>query len=297
MLFIILLVISTMAVAGGAAFFSVYGLAQVFAGAFVSVAFMGASLEIGKLMAASFLYRLWDKTGLLLRSVLIAIIVILMGITSMGVSGYLTSAYQLDTVGLRATDERLEANLRERDLLEARKKEMDQQIKANTEDNYVTAAQKLMESFKPEYNSIDTRLKTVQEEITELQTSKITTETKVGPIIFISKVLGTETDDAIFWLVVLLVLVFDPLAVALTIACNIAIKDRLARKEAPTLQPVATSAPLLDPEAESVEVMGRTVSESDTVEPASIVEFTVDSIEEDSPNSVIQSLRRNASSN
>lgn len=278
MLFIFMLVISTMAIAGSAAFFSVYGLAQVFSGAFLSVIVMGASLEAGKLVAASFLYRCWDKTSLFLRTYLMVAILVLMGITSMGISGYLTSAYQIDTISLRDMDEKLTAYKEEREQLQNRKREMDEQIRTNTEANYVSAAQRLMESFKPEYQKIDAKLATLQTDIASLQTEKITTESKVGPIIFISRVLKAETDDAIFWLVILLVTVFDPLAVALTIATNIAIRARIEERKlaSPMGQPQAASQPeFFDATVDSIEVSAPTETNE--------MEVTVDAIEEAEP--------------
>lgn len=243
MFFIVVLVITALALAGSAAYFSVYGLAQVFAGAFWSVIFMGASLEAGKLVASSFLYRFWDKISVLLRAYLLTAIIVLMGITSMGVAGYLTAAYQVDTVGLRDQTSQLEAYQTELDRLVKRKAEMDTQVAAMPPE-FVSGRQKLIKSFKAESDAIGPRITFLQAEIAPLNTAKITKEAKVGPIIFISKVLGKETDDAIFWLVIVLVSVFDPLAVALTIAANAAIKDRADNKKivesvAP-LEPVGT---------------------------------------------------------
>lgn len=223
--FIIVLVLSTLLIAASAAFFSVYGLAQVFTGAFVSVIIMGVALESGKLVAASFLYRYWDKISKVLKAYLVIAVLVLMGITSMGISGYLTAAYQTDTVGLRDSALSLETSTTELNTLLARKAEMDKQV-SQLPPEYVAARQKLMREFKSEYDRINPRIETLRAEVAELQKHKITSEAKVGPIVFISKVLGSETDDAIFWLVVLIVCVFDPLAVALTIATNIAIADR-----------------------------------------------------------------------
>ncbi len=238
--FIIVLVAAALLIAAAAAFFSVYGLAQVFAGAFVSVIIMGVALEVGKLVAASFLYRYWDNISKLLKAYLMAAVLVLMGITSMGISGYLTAAYQTDTVGLRDADAKLTSYTEELDGLVARKADMDKQISQLPTD-YVAARQKLMNSFKSEYERINPRIEFLRAEIEPLRQQKIATEAKVGPIVFISKVIGSETDDAIFWLIVLIVIVFDPLAVALTIAANIAIADRKKKAAAAAPETVASS--------------------------------------------------------
>lgn len=245
--FIIVLVAAALLIASAAAFFSVYGLAQVFAGAFLSVVIMGIALEVGKLVAASFLYRYWNKISKALKVYLMTAVAVLMCITSMGISGYLTAAYQTDTVGLRASSTKLEADSQELERLLARKADMDKQISQLPAD-YVAARQKLMKSFDAEYKTMNPRIAELQTSVATLQEHKIATEAKVGPIVFISKVLGSETDDAIFWLIVLIVIVFDPLAVALTIAANIAIADRKGQKAIATPEPVEDS-----PEVTSVD--------------------------------------------
>lgn len=241
--FIIVLVAAAMLIASAAAFFSVYGLAQVFAGAFFSVIVMGVALEAGKLVAASFLYRYWNKISKALKVYLMVAVLVLMSITSMGISGYLTAAYQTDTVGLRDSDAKLKSESAELDRLLARKADMDKQV-SQLPPEYVAARQKLMKSFKSEYDTMTPRIAELQTDVAKLQEHKIATEAKVGPIVFISKVLGSETDDAIFWLIVLIVIVFDPLAVALTIAANIAIADHKKQKQEPVIDA---------PEAKSVD--------------------------------------------
>ena len=107
MIFRILLVIVTLAIASAAAYFSVYGLAQLFSGAMWSVVIMGSSIEAGKLVAASFLYRYWTKIGLALKSFLLASVAIVMIVTSVGIFGFLTSAYQKDTLPLQEMEQRI----------------------------------------------------------------------------------------------------------------------------------------------------------------------------------------------
>ena len=242
--FIVVLVFAALLIAGAAAFFSVYGLAQVFAGAFISVVIMGVALEVGKLVAASFLYRYWTKISAALKAYLMVAVLVLMGITSMGISGYLTAAYQTDTVGLRDASSKLTSYTEELDRLLARKADMDRQISQLPAD-YVAVRQKLMKSFESEYATMNPRIEFLQGEKSKLQEQQIATEAKVGPIVFISRVLGSETDDAIFWLVILIVCVFDPLAVALTIAANIAIAERKSQKaQLITAEPMAVATPV-----------------------------------------------------
>ena len=86
-------------VAGSAAFFSVFGLSKLFSGAAFSVIIMAGSLEFAKLLGASFLYRFWDKINTLLKIYLTTGVITLVGITSAGIFGYLSNAYQGATIG------------------------------------------------------------------------------------------------------------------------------------------------------------------------------------------------------
>ena len=98
---------SAFLVAFNAAFFSVYGLSKLFAGAATSVIFMAGSLEFSKLVAASFLFRYWKRTSGLLKTYLTIGVVVLVFITSAGIFGYLSNAYQGATVGFQKESTKL----------------------------------------------------------------------------------------------------------------------------------------------------------------------------------------------
>jgi hypothetical protein len=239
--FIIVLIVSALLLAGSAAFFSVYGLGQVFSGAFLSVVIMGSALELGKLVASSFLYRFWDKISIALKTYMLAAVISLMLITSLGISGYLTSAYQTDTVTLRQQTTQLTFDKEELARLDARKVEIDKQI-ADMPPKSTNAKQRLIKTFKDESDKLMKRRDDLQAEITKFNSTTIAGEAQVGPVIFISKVLNTSTDNAVFYLMLLLVLVFDPLAVALTLAVNIALKHHQENK--PTVVPSNQPLPI-----------------------------------------------------
>ena len=99
-LFIFLLAFSALFIAGNAAFFSITGLSHLFAGAFWSVVVMASSLELGKLVAASFLHRYWSALSKWIKIYLVTGCVTLVIITSIGIFGYLSKAYQGATVDL-----------------------------------------------------------------------------------------------------------------------------------------------------------------------------------------------------
>ena len=92
-MFTLMLALSALLVAGCAAYFSVLGIATLFSGHFWSVVIMAGSLELGKLVSTSFLYRYWKKTVWFLKIYMIVAVLVLMGITSLGIYGYLSSGY------------------------------------------------------------------------------------------------------------------------------------------------------------------------------------------------------------
>jgi hypothetical protein len=90
-----------------AACFSVYGIASLFAGAAISVIIMGSSLEIGKLVGVTFLYRYWSKTKTYLKIYLSLAVILLMVITSLGIFGYLSAAYQKSSIEFGVIQEKI----------------------------------------------------------------------------------------------------------------------------------------------------------------------------------------------
>lgn len=121
--FIILLILVTLSIAGSAAFFSVYGLAQIFTGSFWPVVVMAGSLEAGKLIAASFCYRYWQKITFFLKTYLVTAIFVLMLITSAGIFGFLSSAYQQNILPLAEMERKVELLVQKVDGLEELKTE------------------------------------------------------------------------------------------------------------------------------------------------------------------------------
>lgn len=236
MFFILLLALSAFSVAASAAFFSVYGLAQVFAASFIPVVIMGTSLEAGKLIAASFLYRYWKVSPKFLKAYLIAATLGLMIITSGGIFGFLTAAYQKDTIDLKQQQELIVLYEDQKTSYQNRLRGINQQIETVPE-SYVSKRMELIDTFESEKNDILMNIQDLDSKLIELKGNILTTEAKIGPIIYVAEVLEEDPDDAIFWFVLLLVCVFDPLAVSLTIATNIALNDRKNKKMVVTVQP------------------------------------------------------------
>ena len=230
MIFITILILVTIAIASAAAYFSVYGLAQLFTGAVISVIIMGASIEAGKLVAASFLYRYWTKIGLALKTYLLSAIFVLMIITSMGIFGFLTAAYQKDTLPIAEIAQKIELLEHERSELIERRDRIDSQVE-KVSANMVRSKERLAKSFQAERTAIETRLGEVTPELQKLKTDQINVKAKVGPIMLVAEVMGQDPTKAVFWFILILISVFDPLAVALTLAVNIALRIRKEEKE------------------------------------------------------------------
>lgn len=236
----ILLMLTSLVIAGVAGWFSVYGLAHIYQGAFISVLLMGGALEIGKLVATSFLYRYWSYTTWLLKTYLIIAILGLMLITSSGIFGYLSNAYQQDAVGIKDVTSRIELIDREYEELSKRELAIDAEVNA-VDPKYVTARLKLMTQYKPEKDKITERRNAIRSEKLELSSKQLEVEAHTGPIIYIAKAMDKDVDTAVMWLSLLIIAVFDPLAVALTIAANAVfirnreLKDAAKPPEEPTV--------------------------------------------------------------
>lgn len=252
--FIILLLISTLSIAGSAAFFSIYGLARVFSGAFLPVVIMASSLESGKLVAASFLYRYWSTITRAMKAYLISAVVVLMLITSMGIFGYLSSAYQDNVLPFEQHNQQIELLESEKTELQqlkterlTRQDEINKQI-ANLPNNFVNGRRRLIDANKAELTQITKDVAEYTKEIRDHTTeiSKLKGQTvqetaHVGPIIFMARAVGLDVNETTKWLIMLIICVFDPLAVMLTIATNKTILDYKKKKEEATVLTTVTT--------------------------------------------------------
>ena len=215
--------LAALLVAGSAAYFSVFGLSKLFAGAAGSIVVMAGSLEFGKLVSASFLYRYWDKANQWLKIYLLVGVITLVGITSAGIFGYLSNAYQGATVNFEKQttalfykEDRLEQLQEDKVYL---KDELEQSL-SSLPDNYITAKRKLREDYNPKVLEINDKILNIKQEIGELKISLVETGVDVGPAIYLARVFNTDIDTVVKFFILILIFVFDPLAVSLVIAYN-----------------------------------------------------------------------------
>ena len=227
--FHIYLGIAALLIAGSAGFFSVFGLSKLFAGAALSVIIMAGSLEFGKLVTAAFLYRYWDRINLFQKTYLMTAVITLVLITSAGIFGYLSNAYQGATVTfekqsnqLIAYEDRLEQLQEDKSFL---KEELEVQVN-DLPDNYITAKRKLREEYNPRIQSVNDEILRVKGEIGELKVELVETGVDVGPAIYLARTFDTDVDSVVKFFIFILIFVFDPLAVMLVVAFNQALMLR-----------------------------------------------------------------------
>ena len=264
MFFIVLLFLTAFGLSAIAAYYSIVGLIAIFASAPIPIAIMGGSLEVAKLVTASWLYRNWQDAPRMLKYYFTSAVVVLMLITSLGIFGYLSKAHidQTSSTSEIATkvavyDEKIRTA---RDNIEVARRQLKQMAEAvdqvmarSTTEQGAARANTIRRSQAADRNSlakeIESNQKTIValgEESAPLRAEVRKVEAEVGPLKYIAELIyGEEAknhlDSAVRFVIILLVLVFDPLAVLMVIAGNYNL-SQLRRKEEPE-QPRVESAP------------------------------------------------------
>jgi hypothetical protein len=222
--------LSALLIAGSAAFFSVFGLSKLFAGAQLAVIIMAGSLEFGKLVAASFLYRYWDKINLPHKTYMSIAVVTLILITSAGIFGFLSNAYQGATVGFEKQStaliykqDRLDQLLDDKVFL---KEELEAAI-SELPENYRTAKRKLREEYQPQISQINEDILTLKGDVGELKIALVETGVDVGPAIYLARIFNTDVDSVVKFFIFILIFVFDPMAVMFVISYNVTLQDKV----------------------------------------------------------------------
>ena len=220
--------LSALLIAGSAAFFSVFGLSKLFAGASLSVIIMAGSLEFGKIVGASFLYRYWNKIHTCLKIYMTVGGITLVGITSAGIFGFLSNAYQGATINFEKQSTTLLYKEDRLDQLEEDKvylkEELEQSI-ASLPDNYITAKRKLREEYNPKVLQLNDEILKTKQEVGDLKVALVETGVDVGPAIYLARVFNTDIDTVVKFFIFILIFVFDPMAISLVIAYNRVIED------------------------------------------------------------------------
>lgn len=251
-----IIALAALAVSLSAAFYSVYGLGKLFAGASLQVMIMAGSLEFAKLVIASALYQYWSTINKVLRGYLIVAIIVLMTITSAGIYGYLSGAYQQTYAGTEVVN-------RQVSVIEARKHSFEEQrsqyitekeqltgsitqlrtaisnpgqtqyidkktgqVITNTSSSARTLLQKELNTAVTERDRIDSKIQALNDSISsadikviELKNSDSSVR-ELGPLMYLSNLTGMPMDKVINWYLLLIIFVFDPLAISLVVIAN-----------------------------------------------------------------------------
>lgn len=262
-----------------AAVFSVTGIAKLFAGAALSAAIMASALELGKIVGISFLYQYWTNIPRLLKYYLSVASLILMVITSAGIYGYLSSAYAKvasTPLQLNATVQTTEGRIKTIEADIQRKNDrLTQLIQLRTQQEArldgligksASGNNSIIRSTQASLNMADKNVQDIQKDITNLSNIRdslnalsiskkveIETNSDIGTFIYIAKVFGTDLDTVVKWFTLVIVFVFDPLAIALVIAVNFLVKSTNISETKPetdetlnTIPVVSETTPLLE---------------------------------------------------
>ena len=265
-IFPIIIALSALSVSASAAFYSVYGLSKLFAGASLQVIIMAGSLEVAKLVTASLLYQYWGTINKFLKVYLTIACVVLMVITSAGIYGFLSGAYQSTATQSEIISKELAVIEMKRTRFEEKREEIrneKQQLNTSVKDlrislsnpsqvQYIdresgqlitTTSSSARRSLKKELDiaikerdTMALQLEAVTDSISKLDIAVLNKETnneaerELGPLKYISELTGKSMASVINWLLMLIIFVFDPLAISLVVAANFAF-NKIKHKE------------------------------------------------------------------
>jgi hypothetical protein len=252
-----IIALSALSVSGSAAFYSVSGLGKMFAGASLQVMILAGSLEFAKLVTASLLYQYWKKLNPGLKIYLSIATLILIIITSAGIYGFLSSAYQETSFKVQNQDKNIEILDKNISIIKTEISNFESQIKQKNDrlgqlttirTNLQSTQDVLIEKSKStnavrqQIKDVDSEIKRMDSEISVMNDSISSKNTRiasieqqkfgvssnadlakeVGPLKYIAKLTGSNIDSVVNWYIIVLMFVFDPLAIALVIAANFA---------------------------------------------------------------------------
>ena len=242
----ILTFVTSLAIAAVAAWYSIIGLTAIFAAAVIPIIIMGIVLEVGKLVSAAWVYNHWKETSILLRTYLVSAIVVLMLITSMGIYGFLSKSH-IDagintgeiSVKIERVDNRIASEQRQIDRAEKNILEMDTTLE-KTEYGFFDDSrleERKRQSVEREqlnniFNKAEKNIDGLLDKKSEYELEVKNFEVEVGPIKYIAALIyGDEAknylDNTVRYVILLLIFVFDPLAVLLLISANMSYRKEL----------------------------------------------------------------------
>ena len=237
-----LVALAAIMIAGSAAYFSVTGLGVLFSGAAIAVMIMASSLEFAKLVTATYLKQKWGKIELLSKIYLTTSVVILMLITSAGIFGYLSNAFQQQNLGLQKIERDIavyQAQITKNDVEIIRyntqltnqqnirnsqesnlSKQIDKDKSTSRVSQMIKSADKEITSISKRIDELSIKNNAALDSINVIKNNNINIEKEVGGFRFVAESFGVPLNSVVKFFIILIVIVFDPLAVALIISFN-----------------------------------------------------------------------------
>jgi len=249
-----LVLTASFTLAASAAYYSVFGLSKLFSSQSLAIIILAGSLESAKLITASYLHRYWTKISMFIKTYMMIAILVLMSITSLGIYGFLVSAYQDTAYKLENLDSVTNAMVTKKSRFESQIVKLDHESEsvnknidnltgalANNVIRYTDAkgnqvvrtsnenrkayetqlqlAASKLDTLNAQSSILNDSITAIDMRILNLKTnSKVAQE--IGPLKYIAKITGTSMDSVVNWLIILLIVVFDPLAIILLISAN-----------------------------------------------------------------------------
>ena len=255
MLFALITLLSAISLSAIAAYYSVIGLMAIFAASPIPIAIMGGALEFSKLIAASWAYKNWSVAPRFLKYYFTVAVIILMFITSLGIFGYLSKAHNDQNLvsgdvsaKIAMIDEKIKVEKDNIDVNRKTLKQMDEAVDqvmvrstnekgAEKAANLRKAQQTERSRILKEIETYNKRISTLNEERAPIATEIRKVEAEVGPIKYIAALIYGDSvdsnllDKSVRFVIILLVLVFDPMAVLLIIAGNFSLRQIAKEKQ------------------------------------------------------------------
>lgn len=244
-----LIALAALLIAGSAAYFSVTGLAVLFSGAAIAVMVMAGSLEFAKLVTATYLKQKWSEIKGINKWYLTIAVIILMTITSAGIFGYLSNAFQQQNIKLEQVQREIDvwnnkitSNTSQITNLTTQLTNL-QQNQGKLLDNKVNnRLLKSIDNRDKQTKLISDKISSLQDSnvvynghINEIKNNNINLEKEVGGFRFVAQAFNVPLNSVVKFFIILIVIVFDPLAIALVIAFNQLVLDKDKEEEEPTL--------------------------------------------------------------
>ena len=270
-----------------AAWYSIIGLTAIFAAAVIPIIIMGGILEVAKITITVWLHEYWHRCRWLMKVYLVPAVVLLMIITSMGIFGFLSKAHldqAVPTGDVQAQvallDEKISTQRNNVETARAALKQMDSQVNEllarSTDDRGAERAVQIRRQQARERTALQADIASAQAEIARLNQERAPVaaelrkvEAEVGPIKYIAALIYGDNPDAnllekaVRWVIILLVVVFDPLAIMMVLAATESIRWRREQAQSPPPAYEPDDGPLTDDQLEQVQQ-----SVTDTPEPA-----------------------------